>query len=116
MIRDFAKRRGLSFRSPQKTNRKGRYQSLPANGYVKMTAMVVLVALVAGGVTFFWFGRQITAILYELSVANTAREQLAAQHESLLARQNTLMGRENIEAQAAKLNLFPPTPEQIRRP
>ncbi len=116
MIQDFAKRPGLSFRSPQKTDRKGRYQSLPANGYVKMTGLVVLVALVAGGMTFFLFGRQITALLEDLSVANTDREQLAAQQESLLARRNTLMGREYIEAQAAKLNLYPPTPEQIRRP
>lgn len=78
--------------------------------------MVVLIALVTGSVTFFWFGRQLTTLFEELSVANTSREQLAAQHESLLARRNTLMGREYIEAAAAKLNLFPPTPEQIRRP
>lgn len=116
MIRDFAKRPGLSFRSPKKTDKKGRYQSLPANGYIKMTGMVILAALVVGGMTFFLFGRQINALLEELSVANATREQLAAQHENLFARRNTLMGREYIEAAAAKLNLFPPTPEQIRRP
>lgn len=118
MIQDYAGRSGLVFSK----KKQGAWQKTPktpeSGGEVwKMTVLFLGIALLLGLGASVWFRSIIGAVQKELSQAEMTRKEFGDTNERLLAQRNKLMSKDHFEAAAAaKLGLYPPVPEQIRKP
>lgn len=83
---------------------------------MKAVGLMVIVTLVLGVSSTFWYGWQIRSALNEIGDHQAVQKKLSAENKLLMAQRDRLMTRESIEAAAKKLGFYPPAPEQIRKP
>lgn len=76
-------------------------------------AMVVLTMLLGVGSTF-WYGHQINLALGDIGRNELSRQELTSMNQQLISERNRLLARENMLVAASRVNLFPPSPGQLR--
>lgn len=116
MFRDYSKRYPSVVKGKQRVA--GRKYAGPddSNKLLKVITVVVTIAMLLGVSASIWFGWLIRAGLDELGGSQKTRQEFTALNSKLVARRNSLLTREKIEAAAEKIGLYPPTAKQIRRP
>ncbi len=120
MITDYSHR----YTSIALKNRQYMRQNVPAGTFRGLTdhwvmkravGVLMVIVLLAGFGTAFWFGRQIRLALYEIGNNENIRQEMTAINKKLKAERHQLLSREHIIAAAGKIGLYKPAARQIRR-
>lgn len=82
---------------------------------LKAVGVMVLLALLTGLTSTLWYSRQIESTLDEIGNNRQLHHELVAENRQLTAVRQALFNRENIVAEARKLDLYPPTKKQVHR-
>lgn len=114
MIQDYSQRYSVTGQR-QKVRRHSATVSISKDVLLwKAMVVAVTVSIIIGVISSFWFGLQVERGLAELKSAKRVLLEDRLQTRALTAARNHLRDQGKIEAEAAKLGLFPPSAQQIR--
>ncbi len=121
MIQDYSSRcfldTGTRFHRPKLmfTKKNTRQTSTGWMLWKSVGALLVL-ALIIGMASTYWFGSQIRVALDNVGKNQTIHKELLAHNNQLLARRDTLLSSESFESIAKELGLYPRSEGQVRHP
>jgi len=116
MIQDYSQRYSAGGGRRQNVYRRGDRGPAGEGFLWKAVGVLVSLAVVVGVAASLWLGWQIDSGLDELAAGRRLQAEAMARNTLLLSRRDELRRREHVEAAAGGLGLYPPTPQQIRRP
>lgn len=116
MIQDYSRRYSTVGRR-QKVRRRGNGSGGADSGLLwKAVGVLVSFAVVVGVAASLWLGWQIDSGLDALGNVRELRQEASLRNKDLLVKRDGLRSRQQVEAAAAELGLYPPTSRQVRRP
>ncbi len=116
MIKDYSGRYSSVGRR-QKVRRRGGAVARTDSGLLwKAIGVFASFAAVVGVAASLWLGWQIDSGLGELGAARELRHEATLRNTTLLASRDVLRSRKQIEASAARLGLYAPAAQQVRKP
>ncbi|MDH4320298.1 MAG: hypothetical protein OEV73_02250 [Desulfobulbaceae bacterium] len=116
MLKDYSGRYSSVGRR-QKVRRRGGAVVRTDSGMLwKAIGVFASFAAVVGVAASLWLGWQIDSGLGELGTVRELRQEATLRNKTLLARRDGLHSREQVAASAARLGLYAPAAQQVRKP